>query len=99
MPKPSIPGKRALSEEEVRSMLKTQLPDYVCAAMERFKNSLLNFDRDFNQAVSDPDNFPSLTRLEKLWGIFESEAVRIVAESFRKMMATIDERPLIRKKK
>jgi hypothetical protein len=99
MPEPSKPRKRVLSEEEVRAMLKSQLPDYVDTAMEQIKNSLLNFDRDFNEAVSDPDNFPSLTRLEQLWGISESEAVRIAAESFRKKMASIDERKLVRKKK
>jgi hypothetical protein len=97
MPKLSKPPRKVLSEEEVRA--RTVKSVSIESAVKQIEQSLIQFNKDFDEAVSDPDNFPSISTLERLWAAPDSDATRIIANHFREKMASINEAELIAKKK
>ncbi|MDR1438725.1 MAG: hypothetical protein LBJ10_01540 [Clostridiales bacterium] len=66
------------------------------AEIERLINE---FKEKFEAGTSDPENFITITEIEKLWGELRNETNNIYSDIVQELMGSVTERELIRKKK
>lgn len=56
------------------------------------------FQSDFKEGTSDPDNFMTMSDIERLWGELRNSTEKIYSDMVMELMANVDESRLISKK-
>lgn len=56
------------------------------------------FQSDFKSGTSDPDNFMTMSDIEKLWGELRNNTEKIYSDMVMELMSNVDEQKLISKK-
>lgn len=57
------------------------------------------FQSDFKNGTSDPDNFMTMSDIEKLWSDLRNYTDKIYSDMIMELMSEVDEKKLISKKK
>ena len=57
------------------------------------------FKGRFQERTQNSDNFLTMSELEKLWGDLESGTKGVYSDMIREMLANVNEKELVRKKK
>lgn len=56
------------------------------------------FQSDFKEGTSDPDNFMTMSDIERFWGELRNSTEKIYSDMVMELMANVDESRLISKK-
>lgn len=56
------------------------------------------FQSDFKEGTADPDNFMTMSDIERLWGELRNSTEKIYSDMVMELMASVDESRLISKK-
>lgn len=56
------------------------------------------FQSDFKEGTSDPDNFMSMSDIERLWGELRNSTEKIYSDMLMELMARVDEGKIVSKK-
>ncbi len=65
----------------------------------RVERLIDEFKSKFEARTKDPDNFLTMSELEQLWGDLEQNTKVVYSDMVRSMLAKVNEKELVRKKK
>jgi hypothetical protein len=71
----------------------------VVAQLAEIERMVNDFREKFESKTSDPDDFISISDIEKMWSELRNNTNNIYSDMLMDMMSNVDESSLIRKKK